>query len=533
MSEMAIKNKKRSCFCGFDAQSGHGSSEARELCCITLSERAGRARKAKVIYFFVFVFLTFNFLFSKTASASVFDEVIRGNNNIPIFDQNTDALRKKEVGVIPGVRIGGSQIPTGVLGAGIGTSLDSLYWNLANLAIHEMTQSVVRWIQHGYKGKPLFITNWKDFLLDVGDQAGGHFIDELGLDGLCQPFVPRIQLLLAGGGAFEQRARCTISDVVDNTENFYRDFQNGGWNRWFEITMIPQNNFYGAYYLSLEEKLKRESEAVISSQNEGLASGGVLGVPECHDEKVYIPPDPSNPGYDAGLYHTEQKCTTVTPGHVVASELEKALNLPTDRLAVADEVDEILGASLTQLLNTLRNHSQGLLIPEKSSNGEKGLNDLNNTNNTSAQQTLNNAGVTTGLSDALAISRDITTLKEDSSAKLTSEVGILISLKDCLESKASTTDEVISRINTASSTIPVIASDIQNQNTITNSIDTATNNLYQGAQQGADLTEIISNAIQVSELATSATLQSAQTENDQITADKLQAEADLSSCKTQ
>ena len=450
---------------------------------------------------------------SSASDVGVFGAATSGNE-VPVSNTALDALARKEVGVIQKgpIKIGGLGIPTT-----INKSLDSFYWDVANLVIHTMTQEVVRWIQTGRNGKPLFVTNWKDFLKKVGDEAGGRFIDEIGLDGLCQPFAPRIELLLRAGGDFKTRAQCTITKVVSNIENFYADFRNGGWDAWFNITLVPQNNLYGAYYLSLEEKLKRESEAIYGAQNEALASGGVLGVRQCDE--------------DINGNIIESSCSIKTPGHVVASQLEKVLNLPTDRLAVADEVDEILGAALKQLLSTLRTHSKGLLIPNKGSAVENGLDDLNDAKNQEYDALKNAAATSNGGAAQIASMNSVINIKNDSVDKLKSEIKTLNSLKDCTTAKTATsTEEIVNRTNSASNTLLSVQRNIQDLHAMQQELLAQYRDLVNS--KGVDLFSQTFDAWEASQNTVTATdFANAQSENDQITADKSQVESDLTACK--
>src|SRR3989344_2141333 len=173
-----------------------------------------------------------------------------GTAKVPIFDSDSEALRRKEVGVsintgLPGIP-GLSGIP------GTKTSLDSIAWGLADFFIHKIADETVRWIQSGGKnGKPLFVTNWKQFLLGVADEAGGQFLTEFGYADICAPFHPQLQIILGSQGkSYHDRARCTITDIIQNAQDFSRDFSNGGCTAWIYTTQMPQNNFYGSYFLA-------------------------------------------------------------------------------------------------------------------------------------------------------------------------------------------------------------------------------------------------------------------------------------------
>src|SRR3990167_2358178 len=64
------------------------------------------------------------------------------------------------------------------------TALETLKKQLLDM----MVDQIVNWIQGG--GDPKFITDWSGFFKDAADQAGGKFIQKLGLASLCSPIKP-------------------------------------------------------------------------------------------------------------------------------------------------------------------------------------------------------------------------------------------------------------------------------------------------------------------------------------------------------
>lgn len=368
-------------------------------------------------------------------------------SKVPILDEATIALQQKEVGTKK-ITVPGTQ---GFLG--ISVSWDKLAWGLANMAIHKITKDIVGWIQTGGRnGKPLFITNWEDFLKGVANEASGIFIDELKLTEICRPFKPRLQLLLesGSGGTYRQRAQCTIQDVTRNVENFYKDFkQGGGWERWFEITMVPQNNFYGAYYMALEEKLLRESLTVEAKKSEALAGGGFLG------EETCVRLDPIT-----------EKCTKfsiLTPGKTIERQLNDVLAPPSGekRLEVADEIDEIISAAFTRLLTSIRGKSKnnkeklGIVSPEPL---KEFVDDTKKEVPGAAEQVLG----TIELPQAIALSEQTSRIKEDSISKIRNQlIGTIESLNTC----RSITSE--SQIKEQKDRIEQLEKDVGNLNIIT------------------------------------------------------------------
>src|SRR3989338_9513123 len=107
---------------------------------------------------------------------------------VPVFNRAIEEIKKKEVGTrkitLPG-GIGSVSLPV----PGASGSLDGIAYQLARMAINKITKDIVSWIKGGGRnGKPLFVTNWQDFLKDVANEASGIFIQDLELTEICKPF---------------------------------------------------------------------------------------------------------------------------------------------------------------------------------------------------------------------------------------------------------------------------------------------------------------------------------------------------------
>ena len=109
-------------------------------------------------------------------------------------------------------------------------AVETLKRQLLNMIVDQ----IVNWIQGG--GEPKFITDWPGFFRDAVDQAGGKFLQQIGLSQLCSPFKPLLGAAFIPIPTFHQRTSCTLSQVGVNLDDFLKDFKNGGWiawNRWF------------------------------------------------------------------------------------------------------------------------------------------------------------------------------------------------------------------------------------------------------------------------------------------------------------
>jgi hypothetical protein len=230
-----------------------------------------------------------------------------------------------------------------------------------------MVDEIVRWIQGG--GEPRFITDWEGFLLDVADQAGGKFLEELlGSDvmaGLCRSdWAIKVNIALQKPPRFATQARCTLTDIGANFDDFMDNFNNGGWKAWIKVSEA-QNNPYGFYLMALNEKLAREAEAKTGAKMKAETGKGFLGDDVC--EKITC----STGGYGPkGGVETETKTgvwdkndipsgcscdkwTTKTPGHIAAVALDKSVFKDIEWLQNNEEWESYIVAITNALVNRM------------------------------------------------------------------------------------------------------------------------------------------------------------------------------------
>ncbi|MBU4536669.1 hypothetical protein KJ603_01365 [Patescibacteria group bacterium] len=245
--------------------------------------------------------------------------------------------------------------------------LDGIAWQVAKMAVRQMTTSIVNWINSGFEGNPLFVTDFKGMMTDIADGIIGDYIYGSKLSFLCSPFSLEVKLALYNtfyGDTY--KPKCTLSDAINNAggalQSLEDDFR---WGTWIEFTNKKSNNAYGAYLLAEESILK---EIGLEQENKKLQANwgeGFLSWEDC--EEVY--------DETTGLPY-KQNCTTKTPGSVIASQLNSNLDSGREALITADEINEIIGALLTQLVKGVMS-STGLLGQSTSSyNNSENINTL-------------------------------------------------------------------------------------------------------------------------------------------------------------
>lgn len=241
--------------------------------------------------------------------------------------------------------------------------LDGLAWIIVNLIIERIAASTVQWINSGFKGTPSFITNPERYFTTLGDNIAGQYIfANPNLNFLCGPIQAKIRLALTQNYLREPYWQCTLTDAYGNMEDFMGDFSKGGWDKFFELTQKPQNNPLGAFLQAENELNLRISTRKDTAQEEFKWGNGFMTFKTC---KKWSPagsldqfgtmklpePPPDVPVDKSREQRTCLETETATPGSVIQSQLNKTLGLGSDKLAVADELNEIVSALLNQLVN--------------------------------------------------------------------------------------------------------------------------------------------------------------------------------------
>ena len=184
--------------------------------------------------------------------------------------------------------------------------------------LNNMADSIVEFVTGGVGGDPKMIVNWFGFLGKEAEKSLYGVISQLdnavagGL--LCSPFAYQLQQAMRPpipvrglpGGSFQGRLTCSLDSFVSNINQFYRDFSVGGWEAYAE-TILPNNNFFGTFYDSLNTEEMLAYSLQEGARNEGLAGQGFLGVQKCEDFGSGFP-----------------ECAITTQGKTIAETVDRA-----------------------------------------------------------------------------------------------------------------------------------------------------------------------------------------------------------------
>lgn len=214
------------------------------------------------------------------------------------------------------------------------TLFDGIAWAIAKAVVSSLVQSLINWINSGFKGSPMFIQDLKKFMINMADEAIGNYISELGGLGslICAPFRLDIQIAVAleyqKSRSNQQTApKCTLTGVIKNIEGFMDSaigsFDQGGWEDWFSITSKPD------VYTPYGAELAAKSDAyvrVLNAKGEEVAKvnwgAGFLSGEIC--EMVH------------GNGTSQEECFISKPGKIIEEAL--SFNLDSGRQSlIADD----------------------------------------------------------------------------------------------------------------------------------------------------------------------------------------------------
>jgi len=244
--------------------------------------------------------------------------------------------------------------------------LDQLAFQLKNQVINKITSGLLNWINSGFEGSPAFVLDLDRFTNDLAISTGSYFINNVLAvpDVLCTPFRREINIALSElhdrrtsniNRIYIRTATCTLGDVINNNYDlFYNDFSQGGWEAWNQL-IRPNNYRAGSYIIARAELDNRIAEREQEETKKLEFGRGFLTFEKCYllpPEGQYGPAAPTTTKAEkeaakaGGGY-----CETQTPGVVIEQQLNNTLPAGLEGLIAADEINEIIGALLSQLLN--------------------------------------------------------------------------------------------------------------------------------------------------------------------------------------
>lgn len=210
----------------------------------------------------------------------------------------------------------------------LGFSWDQLGWCMVNSLIESIGAATVQWINSGFQGNPVFITDPQQFFSDVADIQAGAFLAELSNGFLCSPIqnIVRVNLAQSYNSQFSPYGSCTFSAISGNLNQFMSGQSQFNWVDWQSYTQNPQNNPFGATLGGSIQLDQRLSSALGIQSTLANWSGGFLSARDPVTGKI------------------------TSPGSVIEKQVNDRLGSGQRRLEIADEFDEVVNALVNQLI---------------------------------------------------------------------------------------------------------------------------------------------------------------------------------------
>lgn len=212
-----------------------------------------------------------------------------------------------------------------------------VFTTLKRRLLDQLIDGVTGWIQGD--GDPKFVTDWEGFITDAAKQGAADFTQEFtkeitgGSIDICSPFKFQLQLALQPVKKFSETAQCTLDKIVKNIDDFYDNFQNGGWIA-YDAAFQPQNNFVGSLLLALEQQELRKSSKEAAALYEVTTGGGFFSSKKCRKDQ-----------------NGREVCEATTPGKQVGDALSTAVGADFNFVINADQIGEYAGSIVNALIN--------------------------------------------------------------------------------------------------------------------------------------------------------------------------------------
>lgn len=331
-------------------------------------------------------------------------------------------------------------------GVSAGADVEDLFQNwvlrplaiaLAKTAIQSITESTVNWINGGFDGSPAFVTDLQKNFRQLGDGVAQKFLTELAqstkinspyLDSLITN-VGTAYYLYSSKDALAARLQDTLSKSSQNPDAFRAgNFQEGGWDAWFESFANPANNPIGANMIASQALAERVNAAIVTRASELSYGKGFLSWRgDCVQADIsaaqqaaagQTAEDAANTATIANLSDAEG-CTDreiITPGSFIENKLNITTDSPLRQLELAQSIDAIVGALAQQLISKALGGGGGLRGVSQPAQGGGSSTNTNATSGTSATVVTTQQALATTIQTNI---KQVTAWKEDSQTILT------------------------------------------------------------------------------------------------------------------
>ncbi|MDE2030669.1 MAG: hypothetical protein KGI58_00180 [Patescibacteria group bacterium] len=262
--------------------------------------------------------------------------------------------------------------------------------------LQNMTEQTMNWVNSGFGGDPMYVTDVNSFMNGITDQI---LLKETSLfkNPLTNGDYPYgrnfAQGAINGNQALNNFQDSMKQDLTSyltpgsTPQTFATDFSQGGWDGWLALTQHPQNNPLGFTINETQHIADLQNTQVKNTTDEINRNSGYLDQKKCvqwenldkSGEGIQTTSDTGKnqdgvlrPG-DVTQTDLCIKWQTITPGSNIKTKIDTYVNTPERQIELARTMDDALNALFTALLGQFQ--KQGLYGLQSTDNA--GVNNAN------------------------------------------------------------------------------------------------------------------------------------------------------------
>lgn len=236
-------------------------------------------------------------------------------------------------------------------------TLDALAYGAGQMALNQITDNMVSWIQGGFHGNPSFAIDIEQIEEDMIDAVAGDLINQVKDLSVCQFRVNYTDDLIDSIllSSKKKKAKHVPTCPVDLSMNFYASdaataVNNFGWSA-FGSALSDGGSPYSVQIATAQELAQKQADSKKKSDQKLSWSNGYIDLVDTTKCSYPASVGDNWANYSAAQKSQYQKqyCKTTTPGNIVSSQLTSVLKIDMDRLGFADNMNKIISAVLNQM----------------------------------------------------------------------------------------------------------------------------------------------------------------------------------------
>jgi len=326
--------------------------------------------------------------------------------------------------------------------------LDGVIVAIREAATAALVKSSLNYITRGGEnGEPLYAKNLKNYYAKFVSERTFELLKDYSAGNICAPYRQQVRVAIAREHLREiQNPTSNFSCNIGLSNNEHQAFLKGKWQgleSFMQLGLNPQNYELGAY-IEFKRTIDDDVVKTIAERTELLAHGNGIISPEQIDQ---VPTD----GNDTRLVRT-----ILTPGFLIARQLEQVAGSGFRQLESASEVDQIINALFSGIGNQILTNIRGLTGLTESTRGNPPyLDQLSSEASARVRQSATNAALT-ALNSTLAIETSYNTIKKSIDALIDKSTNDIVStearcwglIEEAVEAAAFECAQTITQTNT-------------------------------------------------------------------------------------